>query len=120
MKNSFLTAGSLLALALCAASPAFAHAKLVRSTPSAGTTVMAPKSIRLTFSEKLSPAFSGLDVGMGGGMQVPVKSAISVDGKTIIGTPQGPLMSGTYKLKWHAVATDDGHRTDGTLAFKVK
>ena len=120
MKNSILTAGSLLALALSVTSPAFAHAKLVRSNPSAGATVMAPESIKLTFSEKLSSAFSGLDVGMGDGMKVPVKSAISADGKTIIGKPQGPLMSGTYKLKWRAVATDDGHRTDGTLAFRVK
>ncbi len=31
-----------------------------------------------------------------------------------------PLKPGEYKLAWHAVASDDGHRTTGTVNFSVK
>ena len=30
------------------------------------------------------------------------------------------LMAGVYKISWHATAADDGHKSMGTLAFKVK
>ena len=31
-----------------------------------------------------------------------------------------PLKAGAYKVEWHAVASDDGHRTTGSLAFNAK
>jgi methionine-rich copper-binding protein CopC len=30
------------------------------------------------------------------------------------------MMAGAYKVNWHAAASDDGHKTSGTLAFTVK
>jgi methionine-rich copper-binding protein CopC len=97
-----------------------AHAALVKSDPAANTTVAAPKNITLTFDEELTPAFSGFDVAMGDGMKMTLKTTVSKDHKTITGVPSGPLMAGAYKISWHAAASDDGHRTTGTLAFTVK
>ncbi len=110
-----LTAGSMLSTM-----PAFAHAKLVKSDPAPGSTIAAPKSIRLTFNEKVSPTFSGLAVSMGDGMTVKLASKVGGDGKTIVATPSGPFMSGHYKLAWHAAAVDDGHKTQGVYNFTVK
>jgi hypothetical protein len=31
-----------------------------------------------------------------------------------------PEKAGAYKVNWHAAASDDGHKTSGTLAFTVK
>lgn len=106
--------------ALLATSPAWAHARLVSSNPAAGATVPAPKMITLTFSEKLVPAFSKFELTMPehGGMKVPVKTAVSQDGKSVTGAPGTALMKGTYKIIWTA-ASGDGHKMNGEVAFKV-
>lgn len=118
LRALFLTA--VLSAAVLTAGQASAHAKLVSSDPAANASVAAPKAIRLTFNEKLAPAFSTFELAMADGMKAPVKTTVSADRKTITGVPTGRLMAGAYKLTWHAAAADDGHRMDGTLAFTVK
>ncbi|HEY2662147.1 MAG TPA: hypothetical protein VGI79_20675 [Caulobacteraceae bacterium] len=46
-------------LALTAASAASAHAQLLTASPAPNSAGVAPKQIRLTFSEALEPKFSG-------------------------------------------------------------
>lgn len=114
-----LTFAFAAAAAMLTAGQAAAHAKLVSSTPAANAQVAAPKVISLTFNEKLAPAFSGFELTMvEHGMKIPVKTAVSADGKTLTGTPQGAFMKGTYKVTWHA-ASADGHRMTGEVSFKV-
>ena len=108
-------AGMLLA----AASPAFAHADLVRSSPAANATVAAPKTVRLVFNEKVVPAFSKIEISMvGHDMQIPVQTRVSSDGKTMTGTPKARFMKGAYKITWVAAGAD-GHRMKGEIPFKV-
>jgi len=114
---TFATAAA--AAALLVAGQAAAHAKLVSSTPAADAQVAAPKKITLIFNEKIAPAFSGFDLTMvEHNMKIPVKTAVSKDGKTLTGTPQGAFMKGTYKINWRA-ASADGHRMTGEVSFKV-
>jgi methionine-rich copper-binding protein CopC len=118
--KSLSAALALGAVALLSATQASAHASLVKSSPAANAIVAAPKSITLNFDEELTPAFSGFDVAMGDGMKMTFKTTVSKDHKTITGVPSGPLMAGAYKISWHAAASDDGHKSTGTLAFTVK
>jgi methionine-rich copper-binding protein CopC len=114
-------AGLTMSAALLVNSPAWAHAHLVNSNPVAGATVKtAPKTIVLTFSNKVVPAFSKFEVTMPehGGMKIPVRTTISTDGKSIIGTPQTALASGAYIIVYTAAAAD-GHKMAGEVAFKV-
>lgn len=119
-RKTHSAAVALGAVALLSATQALAHASLVKSDPAANSTVAAPKTITLTFDEEITPAFSGFDVMMGGSMKMPVKTTVSKDHKTITGVLSGPAMAGAYKISWHAAATDDGHKSTGTLAFTVK
>ena len=115
------TVAGLSAITLCAAlSPAFAHARLVQSSPASDAAISAPRVIRLTFSEKIVPAFSGLRLSMGDGMTVSTSTSLSDDGKTLIGRPTSPFMAGKWTLSWHATAADDGHKTEGTFSFTIK
>ena len=107
-------------LTLSLTAPVFAHAALVSSDPAPNSTVAAPKTISLTFSEVIVPAFSGFSVSMSDGMTVKLTGKLSDNGKTIVGTPSGGFMAGLYKLTWHATSKDDGHRMDGTFNFTVK
>lgn len=106
---------------LAASSPVWAHAHLVSSNPAANATVSAaPKTITLTFSAKVAPAFSKFELVMPehGGMKVPVKTAVSKDGKSIVGTVSAPLAKGAYKIAWSA-ASADGHKMSGEVPFTV-
>lgn len=117
----FGLAGLMGSAALLATSPAWAHAHLVTSNPAANVTVKAaPKTITLTFNEKLVPAFSKFDLIMPehGGMKVAVKTVVSKDGKSITGKPAAALTAGAYKVIWTA-ASADGHKMNGEVAFKV-
>lgn len=114
-------AGLIGSAALLATSPAWAHAHLVSSTPAADATVTAaPKTITLTFNEKLVPAFSKFDLTMPemNNMPMKVKTAVSKDGKSIVGTPSAALPKGAYKIVWTA-ASSDGHKMNGEVTFKV-
>lgn len=122
MKNRLFSLAALAgASALLVTSPAWAHAHLVSSTPGANATVTAsPKTITLTFSEKLVPAFSKFDLTMPemSDMKMGVKTVLSADGKSIVGTPSAALPKGAYKIVWTA-ASADGHKMNGEVAFKV-
>jgi methionine-rich copper-binding protein CopC len=111
---------AVLAASVLVAGQASAHAKLVASTPAANATVAAPQAIRLTFSEKLAPAFSTFELTMADGMKAPVKTSVSQDRKTITGVPKSRLAPGGYKITWRAASVDDGHRMDGAFTFTVK
>ena len=120
-RNVFSLAGLIGSAALLATSPAWAHAHLVSSNPAANATVtVAPKTITLTFNEKLVPAFSKFDLTMPemNNMAMTVKTAVSKDGKSIVGTTPAALPKGAYKIVWTA-ASADGHKMNGELAFKV-
>jgi methionine-rich copper-binding protein CopC len=114
-------AGLIGSAALLATSPAWAHAHLVSSNPAANATVTAsPKTITLTFNEKLVPAFSKFDLTMPemNNMPMKVKTAVSKDGKSIVGAPAAALPKGAYKVVWTA-ASADGHKMNGEVTFKV-
>jgi len=118
--SKFAAGLAVLGLTLALAAPAFAHTALLGANPAPNSTISAPKSLKLTFSEKIVPAFSGFKVAMSDGMTVDVATKVSSDGKTMTGTPKGSFMSGSYKLSWHAASVVDGHRTEGSFTFKVK
>jgi methionine-rich copper-binding protein CopC len=100
-----------------ALSPAWAQATLVQSSPAADATVSAPRSIKLTFSDKITAP--GVQLNMGDGMSVSATTSLSSDGKTISARPTGPLMSGKWIVSWYATSAG-GQRTQGTYSFTVK
>jgi len=102
-----------------AATGALAHAHLVKSLPADGAVTASPQMIMLTFSEKVVARLSGLEVAKADGTKVDVQVMTAEGGKVLHAMPSTPLAPGAYKIAWHAVA-DDGHRSEGTVAFTVK
>jgi len=115
--RSLLAAG-VLATPL-AATDAFAHAHLLKSTPAEGAVTASPQMIMLTFSEKLTQKLSGFEVVKADGTKVDVAVMTADGGKVLHAMPAKPLAPGVYKVNWVAV-TDDGHRMTGTVTFTVK
>jgi methionine-rich copper-binding protein CopC len=113
---------------IATATPAFAHPKLVASTPAAKSVVRNVRQVTLTFSERLIPQMSGIELVMTGmpGManHNPMKVtgftiSVGADGKTLVASLPRQLPPGTYLLTWHAVSADT-HRVTGTITFTVK
>ena len=109
-----LATGLLAALVI--ASGADAHAKLVKADPAAGATAKAPSTLNLSFSEGISGKLSGAVVTAADGKAVPTSSMLN-GSKTLMVMAKTPLAPGAYSVAWHAVASDDGHRTTGTYTF---
>ena len=118
--NLFRTLGSAaVVVAVTAAGPAWAHARLVSSNPARDATVSSPSTIRLTFSERVVPAFSRFEVANASGAEQVVGTAVSEDGLTITGSPARPLAPGAYTVTW-TIASSDGHRMTGSYGFRVR
>jgi len=109
--------GAILALGLTVA--AEAHAKLVKSDPPAGGVAKDKKTLDLTFNEIISGKLSGAVVKDAAGKQVAATTMVNQGNKGLMVMLKQPLRPGSYKVDWHAVASDDGHRTAGSVVFKV-
>lgn len=123
----FLFQATMAVAAALASSLAFAHPKLVSSTPADKAEVSAPQTIELKFSENLMTKFSGANLVMTGmpgmadhaPMKVAARVAGSDDPKTMVITPAKPLVPGTYRVDWRAVSSDT-HPVNGNIGFTVK
>lgn len=117
-RNATLLVGFLL-LMLSAVS-AHAHAMLSHASPAVGSTVAeAPKSVMLTFTEKLEPAFSAIQVQNALGASVQAgKATVDANDRTRLRVALKPLPPGTYKVIWHVLSVDT-HRTQGDFSFSV-
>jgi methionine-rich copper-binding protein CopC len=119
MSRSFLTTAPILA-ALAGASPASAHAFLVRAVPPVGATVrVAPPTLDLFYTEGVVPRFTRVQVLDPHGKPVSTGNPrLAADDKRelIVGLPK--LQPGAYEVVWHATSVDT-HKTEGRFRFQV-
>ena len=118
--KTFASAALALTLALGLTAAASAHAKLVKSDPADKGQPTDKKNFELTFSEEISGKLSGAELKDASGSKVATTSMVDQNNKGMMVMAKEPLKPGDYKLAWHAVASDDGHRTNGTVNFSVK
>lgn len=116
--NTFVRNFFLAAL-LSGALVVFAHSHPTEMRPAANSTVSAPNSVVIHFSEALEPKFSSISVADAAGHVVTKEPAsCSADGKTM--TVKVPALApGSYTVNWVTVATD-AHRAQGNYKFTVK
>jgi len=113
---------AVVALECCAsvlrATPASAHAVLLRAEPSPQTTVESPPAaIRLTFSEPVEVAFGAIRVFDVDGNRVDDGSIRRAERNRQVVLPVG-LRDGTYTVTWR-VTSEDGHPVRGGFGFFV-
>jgi copper resistance protein C len=106
------------AATIATATPAFAHAKLIASTPTAGESLAAPPTqISLTFSEPVTPAANTVTIAGADGTSWTVgQPSIAGAVVTVPVQPAGP--AGAYTLAWQVVSSD-GDAITGTIAFTM-
>jgi len=129
MRNSAVAA-TLASLALLSIpGTAFAHAKLMSSTPSANSVVPGAnaRSINLVFNERVIASTMKVDLVMTAmpgtrdhpPMKVAFSSMMGKDGKSIMLMPRRALAPGTYQVTWSAAGADT-HRMGSQFVFTVR
>lgn len=126
LPSRFSLAAAALAL-LLAPTAAFAHTKLVGSSPAANATVSKVTLVNLQFNEKVIASTVKTELVMTGmpGManHAPMKIATTAmmgkDGKSMMLHLKRALTPGTYKVKWSAAGADT-HRMGSEFSFTVK
>ena len=117
-RYAFVLAASLAAAAL--AQEAAAHARLIRSDPKAGSTVAAPKALKLSYSESIVAAKSKVTVTGPGGAVATGPLAVDAGTPRNVTVPvTGALKPGAYKVHW-TMTTEDTHTMAGDFGFSVK
>jgi copper transport protein len=99
----------------------FAHARLLRSTPSAGARLDSPPvSIRLVFSEALMAAVSKivLIAPNSDTVRLSVVRVDPADRHVMLADVPASLDSGKYTVRWTA-ASGDGHPLTGSFTFTI-
>jgi methionine-rich copper-binding protein CopC len=115
MRILSLATSALLAIMLGTA--AEAHAFLDHAEPRVGSTVpTAPRELSLSFTQKLEPAFSSVEVSDANGARVDLgKPSVSA---SIMRVRLKQLSPGSYRVRWHVLSVDT-HTTEGSFTFQV-
>jgi copper resistance protein C len=108
---------SLLALAVGTAGVQ-AHAYLDHASPLVGSSVSAPREVRMWFTQALEPKFSTAQLRASGGAVVGSGRVDPADPKQMV-IPVRGLAPGQYKVFWKILSVDT-HRTEGSFGFEVK
>ncbi len=110
---------SAAVVVVAAATPAFAHASLVRANPAKDATVAPLRSVQLVFSAHIETRFSTVQVVSASGQKVAGESAVGSDNRTLTATLARPLAPGAYRVEWRIISAD-GHRMQGDYGFTVR
>ena len=110
-----------LAGAVLLATPAGAHAVLVRSTPPGRATLAEkPDRVQLWFNERLEPAFSSVSVWSSAGTQVDAGNArVGPDDAKRLSVTLPPLPPGAYSVRYRVLSVD-GHVVDSSFSFTIR
>lgn len=122
VSRSHVALFATLALMLVAApSQAMRHLKLVKSSPSADTTMaVSPDAIRLWLSEPAEAAASKISLATSTGTAIPLEKITRDTAKNapLVAKLTAPIKSGQYTVTWKAMSKD-GHVVNGTFGFRV-
>jgi methionine-rich copper-binding protein CopC len=102
-----------------AASSALSHASMIRSSPTANSTVkVTPRQVSIFFSERVKAAPGAIAVQDAKGDKVDLGDAKSDNNGRVVRTSVRLLEAGSYRVDWR-VQSRDGHTVQGSFAFQV-
>jgi methionine-rich copper-binding protein CopC len=111
-----------ISLAAVSAGARSLHLRLVRAEPAVDTTTsVAPKALKLFFSENVKTAVTGVRLTGPDNAVVALDSLRLGDGKVppVIAPIKGQLKLGKHKVAWRTVGAD-GHALNGEYSFTLK
>lgn len=109
---------ALLLLALVVPASASAHATLLRTSPANGAVLDSPPpAVRVEFDDAVRVA-GGIAAVANATSESVLAGRATARGRTLTIPLRPHLRDGVYSVRW-SIASDDGHREQGVLAFAV-
>jgi putative copper export protein/methionine-rich copper-binding protein CopC len=100
----------------------YAHGELRKSEPANGALLrVAPRVIRLTFSEPPQLAFTRVELIGPDSQSValsPLRVAAADSTAVVVADVLGPLRAGRYRITWQ-ITSADGHPVRGSVGFRI-
>jgi copper transport protein len=107
------------ALALAAATPAWAHAIVIGSDPPNGSVLTtAPKVVDVMFDDPVRVGTRNAAIRNNGGVSVLGGRPFVRQSRTLVIPLQRGLRDGNYTVRW-SIVSDDGHNEEGVIAFGI-
>jgi len=103
--------------ALLGASPAWAHARVVTSSPGEGAVVASVASARVVFSESVSGGGDALRILTASGRSLSQPARVS--GSVVTASATSALPAGRYALAYRVIS-EDGHVISNARGFSVR
>ncbi len=117
-RRVLLIAGFAFVLLVMATPPAGAHAVLEKTAPQwGGVLAQPPHAITLVYDEDVVPRYARVAVVSSGGQNLAGPPHVS--GGVVV-VPLRASRAGSYTVRWHMVASGDGHVTEGAFSFGVR
>jgi methionine-rich copper-binding protein CopC len=119
MMKRFILPALVAAIVMGTQSVALAHAFLDNATPKVGSVVtVAPKTIRIQFTQPIEAAFSHIRLFAPDGKAVDMGPAATdpSDQTQLLAPIAGTLAPGQYQVRWDVLSVDT-HRTNGHFPF---
>ena len=118
-RHALIAAGAAVALLITPAI-VFAHARLIRSSPTANASLPAPPDrVALWFSERPELRFTSVQLLDSAGRAIAIgATGVDVDRTGVVVAITAPLGVGRYTVVWRTAAAD-GHPSTGSFAFTV-
>jgi methionine-rich copper-binding protein CopC len=106
---------------LLAATPAWPHASLVRSSPARRAALTtAPDRVQLWFNEPIEARFSSVSVWDAAGLQVDLQDArVEPEDPKHLTVGLKPLALGAYRVRFRVLSVD-GHVVESEFAFTLR
>ncbi|HUO71033.1 MAG TPA: copper resistance protein CopC [Solirubrobacteraceae bacterium] len=107
-----------LVLLLTFSATAGAHAVLEKTSPGWGAVLaQTPREITLVYDEDVVAHYARVAVVTAGGENLARPPHVA---GSVVVVPLRPGSTGSYTVRWHMVASDDGHVTEGAFSFGVR
>jgi methionine-rich copper-binding protein CopC len=122
MMKRFILPALVAAIVMGTQSVALAHAFLDNATPKVGSVVtVAPKTIRIQFTQPIEAAFSHIRLFAPDGKAVDMGPAATdpSDQTQLLAPIAGTLAPGQYQVRWDVLSVDT-HRTNGHFPFTYR
>jgi copper transport protein len=119
--RSLVLAGVASVAVLGVASPAVAHAELIKASPSPGTGLpQSAGAVVIRFTEPLNHKLSRIEVLASSGRDMGEGPTLPVEGDPrAMKRRLGLLQPGRYTVQWTTTSTVDGHTLHGSYSFGI-
>ena len=111
--------GAVAAIIIASATPVFAHAVLLQSSPTAGQVLLkSPREVSLRFDEQVEASLGAVRLYDSRGRRIDTGATTKPSAQVVAVPVRSTLPGGAYVVTWRVISADS-HPVQGSFTFQV-